>query len=183
MTDDIRTLLTRTAGHAADYREAVAADPRPPAIGYHAMRERAMQPVPEAGSAAEDVIEELVALCDIQEEKLLEAASELEITRTFVSDEEMLTSGEIDAVIVATPMPLHVPQSVMALEQGIHVDSVGQGALLKILESRHRAAKAHQPVPQKHFGSGGVTLDDVRDGHLSGDLHGPNPPAAQTGQP
>lgn len=64
MTDDIRTLLAQTAGHAADYREAVATDPRPLALDYHAMRERVMQPVPEAGSAAASVIEELVALCD-----------------------------------------------------------------------------------------------------------------------
>jgi len=64
---------------------------------------------------------ELVALCDIQEEKLSEAAKELGIGLTFTSDEAMLDSGEIDAVIVATPMPLHVPQSVMALERDIHV--------------------------------------------------------------
>lgn len=63
----------------------------------------------------------LVALCDIQEEKLTEAAEELEIDLTFTSDQAMLETGEIDAVIVATPMPLHVPQSVRALDLGIHV--------------------------------------------------------------
>ncbi len=73
---------------------------------------RALQAHPQA---------ELVALCDIQEDKLAEAAGELEIDLTFTSDQAMLASGEIDAVIVATPMPLHVPQSVMALELGIHV--------------------------------------------------------------
>jgi predicted dehydrogenase len=64
---------------------------------------------------------QLLALCDIQEEKLAEAAGELEIELTWTSDQAMLESGEIDAVIVATPMPLHVPQSVMALDLGIHV--------------------------------------------------------------
>ena len=85
---------------------------------------------------------ELVALCDIQEEKLLEAAGELEITRTFVSDEEMLCSGEIGAVIVATPMPLHVPQSVMALEQGIHVLSEVPAAVS--FEQCRELARAHR---------------------------------------
>ncbi len=85
---------------------------------------------------------ELVALCDIQEEKLLEAAGELEITRIFVSDGEMLTSGEIDAVIVATPMPLHVPQSVMALEQGIHVLSEVPAAVS--FEQCRELARAHR---------------------------------------
>ncbi len=64
---------------------------------------------------------ELVALCDIQEQKLRDAAEELGLSLAFTNDEEMIDSGEVDAVIVATPMPLHVPQSVMALERDIHV--------------------------------------------------------------
>lgn len=64
---------------------------------------------------------ELVALCDIQEQKLQEAADELGLSLIFTRDEEMIESGEVDAVIVATPMPLHVPQAVMALERDIHV--------------------------------------------------------------
>ncbi|MGC9320091.1 MAG: Gfo/Idh/MocA family protein [Armatimonadota bacterium] len=64
---------------------------------------------------------ELVALCDIQEQKLEEAAEELGLSLAFTSDEEMIDSGEVDAVIVATPMPLHVPQAVMALDRDIHV--------------------------------------------------------------
>ena len=63
----------------------------------------------------------LVALCDIQEEKLAEAAAELELALTFTRDEAMIDSGEVEAVIVATPMPLHVPQAVMALERDLHV--------------------------------------------------------------
>lgn len=64
---------------------------------------------------------ELVALCDIQEDKLAEAAADLGLRLTFTSDEAMIESGEVDAIIVATPMPLHVPQAVMALERNLHV--------------------------------------------------------------
>ncbi len=64
---------------------------------------------------------DLVAMCDIQEQKLADAAEELEIDLTFTEDRAMLESGEVEAAIVATPMPLHVPQSVMALDLGIHV--------------------------------------------------------------
>jgi predicted dehydrogenase len=63
----------------------------------------------------------LVAMCDIREERLRQRASELDIPFAFTDAEEMITSGEIDAVVVATPMPLHAPQSIMALEHGVHV--------------------------------------------------------------
>lgn len=85
---------------------------------------------------------ELVALCDIQEDKLREAAEELGLGLAFTSDVEMLESGEIDAVIVATPMPLHVPQSVVALELGIHVLSeVPAGVSYEQCRELVRAAK------------------------------------------
>lgn len=85
---------------------------------------------------------ELVALCDIQEQKLAEAAAELGIGLAFTSDEAMLDSGEVDAAIVATPMPLHVPQSVMALERDIHVLSeVPAGVSYEQCRELVRAAK------------------------------------------
>ena len=33
----------------------------------------------------------------------------------------MLEASELDAVIIGTPMPLHVPQSIAALSKGLHV--------------------------------------------------------------
>ena len=62
MTSELRQLLHRAAEHAADYREAVATDPRPLSADYHAMRERAFAPVPETGADPQAVIDELVAL-------------------------------------------------------------------------------------------------------------------------
>jgi len=64
---------------------------------------------------------ELVAMCDIQEERLAQRAAETGVELTFTDAEAMMDSGRVDAVIVGTPMPLHVPQSIMALERGIHV--------------------------------------------------------------
>ncbi len=64
---------------------------------------------------------DLVAMCDIQEDVLAERAAEVEVELTFTDAEAMVDSGEIDAVIVGTPMPLHVPQSIMALERDLHV--------------------------------------------------------------
>jgi predicted dehydrogenase len=61
------------------------------------------------------------AVCDIQEEKLEEARRRLGAEEQYVDYEEMLDTSELDAVVVGTPMPLHVPQSIGALERGLHV--------------------------------------------------------------
>jgi predicted dehydrogenase len=65
----------------------------------------------------------LAALCDINAQGLAKAADELQIDRTFTDYHEMLDKGQVDAVIIGTPMPLHVPQATAALDRGIHVIS------------------------------------------------------------
>lgn len=62
------------------------------------------------------------ALCDLDEELLKEQSQRHGIPKTYRVFEDMLDS-DIDAVIVATPMQLHVPQTLQALEAGKHVMS------------------------------------------------------------
>lgn len=61
------------------------------------------------------------AVCDLNAEDLPAAATRLGASEQYVHFEEMLTSSDLDAVIIGTPMPLHVPQSIAALEHGLHV--------------------------------------------------------------
>ncbi len=61
------------------------------------------------------------ALCDIRSEELAEKARELEATETYQDYGEMLDRAQLDAVVIGTPMPLHVPQSIQALEKNMHV--------------------------------------------------------------
>ena len=61
------------------------------------------------------------AVCDIDTEELPSAAKRLGATEQYTQYEEMLNKSALDAVIIGTPMPLHVPQSIAALEQGLHV--------------------------------------------------------------
>ncbi len=63
----------------------------------------------------------LHAVCDVNAEKLSAAAERLGAAEQYVEYEEMLASSELDAVIIGTPMPFHVPQSVAALARGLHV--------------------------------------------------------------
>jgi len=61
------------------------------------------------------------AVCDVREDALDECMHRLGAPEKYTDYEAMLDRSELDAVVVGTPMPLHVPQSVMALERGLHV--------------------------------------------------------------
>jgi predicted dehydrogenase len=64
---------------------------------------------------------EVVALCDRDAATLARVADDARIGQRYTDFEEMLDRERPDAVVVATPMPLHVPHAVAALERGIHV--------------------------------------------------------------
>ena len=72
---------------------------------------RSMQYAPSA---------QLVALCDENEERLNAAAASTGVSHTYTTYQALLDS-EVDAIIVASPMPLHVEHSVQALRAGKHV--------------------------------------------------------------
>ncbi len=72
------------------------------------------------------------ALCDINFDSSREGwgsdwavpqAEEFGVDLIYSDAEEMLDKAGVDIAIIGTPMPLHVPQSLMALERGIHVFS------------------------------------------------------------
>jgi UDP-N-acetylglucosamine 3-dehydrogenase len=63
---------------------------------------------------------ELVAVCDINEERAKQVAEKLGV-KAYTSYEELLQSGEVDAVSVCTPNYLHAPISIAALNAGVHV--------------------------------------------------------------
>ncbi len=61
------------------------------------------------------------ALCDANPDRLAAAADKLEQVGLYTDYEEMLARGDLDAVLLATPMQMHVPQAVAALQAGVHV--------------------------------------------------------------
>ena len=64
---------------------------------------------------------QIVALCDVNEATLAETSKATGITGLYTAFEMMLDEAKPDAVLVATPMQFHVPQSIAALQRGIHV--------------------------------------------------------------
>jgi len=61
------------------------------------------------------------AVCDINRDGLGQAAAALGASEKYADYEEMLARSKLDAVIVGTPMPLHAPQAILALSQGLSV--------------------------------------------------------------
>ncbi len=61
------------------------------------------------------------AVCDIDREALEASKARLGAAEAYVRYEEMIEDADLDAVIIGTPMPLHVPQAIVALDKEIHV--------------------------------------------------------------
>jgi predicted dehydrogenase len=63
----------------------------------------------------------LVALCDLNEDRLRQVAEETHPWRTYTRWEDVVSDPEIDAVAIALPNALHEPVAIRALEAGKHV--------------------------------------------------------------
>jgi len=64
---------------------------------------------------------ELYACCDVAEDLLARMAAAYGPLKTYAGYDDMLADPALDAVIVATAHPFHVPASLAALEAGKHV--------------------------------------------------------------
>jgi predicted dehydrogenase len=63
---------------------------------------------------------ELAWICDGSEEQLAHAATRFREARTTTSVDELLEDPDLDAVVVATPVPTHAPLALRVLEAGKH---------------------------------------------------------------
>ena len=68
-----------------------------------------------------DDVTELAWLCDASEPLREEFARRYPQARVTGDFEEMITSGDVDAVVIATPVPTHYPLARSALAAGCHV--------------------------------------------------------------
>ena len=66
---------------------------------------------------------ELVALCDMNEEKLVTTAKAWGVPHTYTDFDAMIQNQELDAIAITSPSHLHTAQIAQALEQGLHVFS------------------------------------------------------------
>ncbi len=73
----------------------------------------------------EDELPEITvtAVADIDPERLEWAKEECPEILTFNSSDELIESGEVDAIVIATPHYFHPPIAIKAMKAGIHVMS------------------------------------------------------------
>jgi len=64
---------------------------------------------------------EIVAIADLDEERLETVGDELKVAERYASGEEMLKQEKLDVVSVATPNKFHNPLTLAALRAGCHV--------------------------------------------------------------
>lgn len=63
---------------------------------------------------------DLIAVCDPKEQRLAELADRHQVPHRFVSYDDLLASGQIDALFLVTPEHLHAEMVFKALDAGIH---------------------------------------------------------------
>jgi predicted dehydrogenase len=85
----------------------------------------------------------LHAVCDTHAEKLDAVTATHPRVERWTDFDEMLQSSSLDAVLIATPMPLHASQSIAALWRGLHVLSEVPAAV-SIDECRQLVQACHQ---------------------------------------
>lgn len=91
---------------------------------------------------------DLVALCDVNEETLNRVGDQFPKAKRFVDYADMLGHG-LDAVVVATPIPVHREQTVMALEAGAHV--LQEVTLADSVDNCRQIVRAVEAHPKQKF--------------------------------
>jgi predicted dehydrogenase len=87
------------------------------------------------------------AVCDVNKDKLHEAALRLGADEEYADYQEMLDKSDLDAVVLGTPMPFHVPQAIAALKKGWSVLSeVPAGVSVEECRELALACKASRGV-------------------------------------
>lgn len=73
----------------------------------------------KAAQSLDDV--ELVAVVNHKQDSMAAFANEFGIVRQYQTIEALIADADVDAISISTPNYLHAPQSIVALQAGIHV--------------------------------------------------------------
>jgi predicted dehydrogenase len=115
----------------------------------------------------------VVAICDLNVERMNTLADEFGIERRIVKFDDLLAMDDIDVIDICTPPMVHYPQIMAALKAGKHVISEKPlvGSLKEIDEviAAEKTAKGRlMPVFQYRFGNGIEQAKTIIDAGLAG---------------
>lgn len=99
---------------------------------------------------------EIVALCDINNERLMNAARVYDVKKTFTDYMDLLAVEEIDIVDICTPNYLHSIITVEALKRGKHVfcekpDAISSEEAMKMKKASEEAGKILMVMRNNRF--------------------------------
>lgn len=115
----------------------------------------------------------VLALCDLNEERMAGVADEFGIERRVTRFEDILAMDDIDVVDICTPPMLHLPMVLAALKTGKHVicekPLVGSLAEIDTVMAQERLSTGKlMPVFQYRFGNGIQQAKAIIDAGIAG---------------
>ena len=115
----------------------------------------------------------VLALCDLDEERLAKVGAEFAVPRLTRSFEEVLAMRDIDIVDICTPPTLHVPQTLAALSAGKDVicEKPIAGSLAEvdaIIGAERKARGRVMPIFQYRYGNGVQKARHIIEAGLAG---------------
>lgn len=116
------------------------------------------------------------ALCDINEEGLKNTAAAIGVNEIYTSIEDMIDKSGIDAIVIGTPMPYHVPQAIMALDRNIHVMSEVPASVSieeseELVKACKRSKATYMMAENYCYIRSNVLIKAIADSGLFGDLY------------
>lgn len=119
---------------------------------------------------------EIIAVCDIVEERAKSFAERNDIPQIFTDYHELVAMDELDAVSVCTPNNLHAGPTIAALEAGKHVicekplaGNARDGQ--KMVDAAQKSGKVLQIGLQSRFEAGNRTLRKLVEAGEFGDIY------------
>jgi predicted dehydrogenase len=116
---------------------------------------------------------QVLALCDLDEERLRSIGDEFSVERRTTSFEDLLAMPDIDIVDICTPPALHVPMAIAALRAGKHVlcEKPIAGSLAdvdKLAAVVKETGRWLMPIFQYRFGNGVMKAKHIIDQGIAG---------------
>ncbi len=134
--------------------------------------------VHHAKAAFDSARADLVAVCDLIQEKLDKAAQDYPGVKTYLDFAEMLRDPDVDVVSICVPSGMHADLAVQALEAGKHVlvekpIDITVDAAMRIEQARVRTGLKAGVVHQNRNNSDmAPILDAVRSGRIGDVFYG-----------
>jgi len=117
---------------------------------------------------------EVAAVCSRRPERGQECAKQFDIPNVFADYDEMLRS-DIDAVSIASPVPLHHPMTMAALDAGKHVIcekpfTLNAGLAAEMCQKAQQTVKTAMIAHEFRYASGRMRAKELIDEGYIGDL-------------